>query len=226
MPRDLSVLLDQLGPDKTVEDRMRLVNETSEEDTFDFNLEVHEIKPWTWFAGNEKSRGGKTVLGKLKDGRSKKDFECIEHTYDQSGQGIQLAVPKKWNYIVSDWESRQVVSCSGQLLGWDATNERYQLLATEIQGSWDSLLLGVAWILKMLFSPVWIPCWLAYKFAYIGIALGLGIGVIGMATDNMNLATLGWAASFGFGAIGLVLRLYVWAFKIRWLADTDQESEE
>ncbi|MFP6887077.1 MAG: hypothetical protein VB997_05920 [Opitutales bacterium] len=224
MSHELPVLLDRLGSRKTVEDRLELIRDMPDEDTCTFTFAVREIRPWIWFAGNEKFRGGKTVFGELVD---KRPEDKMEYLHDQSGQQLQLALPKRWNNLVSHWEKGEEIHCSGHLLGWDATSERYQLLATEIPGSSEAHWVILAWILKIVFAPIWVPCWLAYKLAYVGIALGLIMGVAGMAMDNVGLAEWGWMMCAVMGSLGLMLRFYVWAIMMGGSANIeDQESED
>ncbi|SVB28774.1 uncharacterized protein METZ01_LOCUS181628, partial [marine metagenome] len=67
----------------------------------------------------------------------------------------------------------------------------------------------------------------AYKLAYVGIALGLIMGVAGMAMDNVGLAEWGWMMCAVMGSLGLMLRFYVWAIMMGDSANIeDQESED
>ena len=206
------VFLDGLGSEKSTENRIRLLNSLSKSDTFSFEFELDEIHPWEWVPGNEECRGGKTVIGKLIDNRRKRK---TEQTSCHSGELVQLTTHPTWNDLVEDWEKGDVHACSGRLLGWDATNKRYQMLATEVPEGSIELLLAITWILKILLSPIWIPCWFAYKFVYVAIGIGLGLGIVGMLLDDLDLATQGWFVCAFSGGLGLILRFYVWAINLR-----------
>ena len=225
MNRKLPMLLDMLGSSATTEDRLalvRLAREESHKDTCTFTLEVEEILPTHSDPEDKEFQGGTTFIGKLVDNRPESE---VEHLQDQSDQQLELLLPTRWNKRVSKWKTGDVVDCSGHLHGWDTKDARYQLLATKLPkndlpiSDPDDLSLRVKvliWAIKILIVwPIWIPCWIAYKLVYVAIPTGIVLIAIGEVTDNADLTEWGGMMLLFFIPLGLMVRLYVWAFKLR-----------
>jgi hypothetical protein len=216
---DLADLLDQLDSARTGADRqemLRLIREVSDEDSCCFTFKVKEIQPTYSDAGDENCRGGTTVIGELIDERS--EYE-MEYLHDQNGQQIELLLPKRWNRRVSRWKEGELIFCSGNLHDWDATDDRYQLLATKIPGF---SLVGklVVWTLVLLFFWWWWwPAWAIYKVAYLVIPVGLVAWAISAWQDNEELAAFAFLMLVIVAPLGLFLRFYVWAINLQFKAD-------
>ena len=146
MSHDLADLLDQLDSARTGKDRQEMIRLMSDEDSCYFTFKVKEIQPTYSDAGDETFRGGTTVIGELIDERI--EYE-MEYLHDQNGQQVELLLPKRWNRRVSRWKEGELLCYSGNLHDWDATDDRYQLLATKIPGF---SLVGklVVWTLALL----------------------------------------------------------------------------
>jgi hypothetical protein len=226
MVHDLADLLDQLDSAATGKDRQemfRLIREASGEDTCCVMFKVKEIQPTYSDAGDEMFRGGTTVIGELVDERP--EYE-MEYLHDQSGQKIELLLPKRWNRRVSRWKEGEPIYCSGRLHGWDATDDRYQLLGTKIPGlSLAGKLL--VWTLALVFFWWWwYPLWLIHKVVYVAIPLGLAVWAIAAWQGNEGLAEDALIMLVVVAPLGLMLRFYVWAINLRLKADEAAEEAQ
>ena len=226
MVHDLADLLDQLDSAATGEDRqemIRLIRETAGEESCTFEFKVKQIQPTYSDDQDKKYRGGTMVIGELVDERP--EYE-MEYLHDQSGQQLELVLPKWCNRGVSRWKKGEHIVCQGHLHGWDATDDRYQLLVTGVPFySFAGKLL--IWTLALIFVWWWwYPLWLIHKVVYVVIPLGLAVWAIAAWQGNEGLAEDALIMLVVVAPLGLMLRFYVWAINLRLKADEAQAEEE
>ena len=212
MNHDLADLLDLLGSRVTLEDRLALTELVPKEDTCTFTFTIKKIKSASTSLKEEKPKGDILVSGRLVDSPTAAN---PGHLRNRSNQKIELFIPKKLESKIEDWGEECEVKCSGHLHGWNAATRHYQFEASKIHG--DPLGITILiWAFKIIFFyPLWIPCWLLWKTAYVAILVGLVLFVVGAVMDNQRLSNMGAMAVCAVGPTGLMLRLYVWAVNLR-----------
>ena len=228
MSHNLADLLDQLDSARTGKDRqemVRLIRETAGEESCSFEFKVKEIQPTYGDVENKKYRGGMTVLGELVDERP--EYE-MEYLHDQNGQQIELLLPKWCNREVSRWKEGEPFGCSGNLQDWDATDDRYQLLVTEVPfySLAGKLLI---WSLALVFVWWWFwPLWAIYKVVYLAIPVGLVVWAVAAFQGHEALARDVFMLLVILGPLGLFLRFYAYYVNQVWneKGAEDQAEEE
>ena len=217
MKHDLLDLLDLVTSRETKKDRLEVVQlarENSNKDTYMFSFKIKEIHSTYSYTGNDKYRGGTTIIGELVDERRK---DKVEYLHDQNGQQIELMLPKRWNKSVSEWKAGEEIFCSGSKLhDWDEAHDRYQLLATSMPGLLSLPVIILCWAIKILiWWPIWIPCWLIYKLVYIAIPVGLVVWAVATKMGDGKLAHDAIMLLVFVTPVGLTLRFYIWAITLR-----------
>ena len=225
MSHNLADLLDQLDSAATGKDRqemVRLIRETADEESCSFQFKVKQIQPTYVDVENKKYRGGMTVFGELVDERP--EYE-MEYLHDQNGQQIELLLPRWCNREVSRWKEGEPIGCSGNLQDWDATDDRYQLLVTEVPfySLAGKLLI---WSLALVFVWWWFwPLWANYKVVYLAIPVGLVVWAIAAWQGNEGLAENAFLMLVILGPFGLFLRCYGYYVKRVLEIETGDEAE-
>jgi hypothetical protein len=210
MIHDLADLLDLLESRRTGKDQkelLGLIREAAGEESCWFEFKVKQIQPTYSDVQEKKYRGGTTVIGELVDDRSE---YTEEYVHDQSGQQIELLLPKWCNREVSRWKKGELFGCSGHLHGWDASDDRYQLLVTKVPfySLGGKLLI---WTLALLFFWWWWwPVWAIYKVVYVAIPVGLVVWAIAAFQGHEELARDVFMLLVILGPFGLFLRFYAY----------------
>ena len=111
---DLLDLLESRRTGKDQKELLHLIREAAGEESCMFEFKVKQIQPTYSDVQEKKYRGGTTVIGELVDDRSEYSEEYV---HDQSGQQIELLLPKWCNREVSRWKKGEHFGCQGYLNG-------------------------------------------------------------------------------------------------------------
>jgi len=226
---DLADLLDQLDSAATGKDRqemVRLIRETADEESCSFQFKVKQIQPTYVDVQDKKYRGGTTVIGELVDFRPEYvSEEGVEYLHDQSGQQLELLLPRWCNKGVSRWKKGEEIGCQGHLQGWDASDDRYQLIVTGVPFYSLPVKLLIWTLSLLLFWWWWWPVWAIYKVVYVAIPVGLVVWAIAAWQGNEGLAENAFLMLVILGPFGLFLRCYGYYVKRVLEIETGDEAE-
>ena len=229
MIHDLADLLDQLDSAATGKDRqemVRLIQEMSGEESCTFEFKIKEIQPTYDDVQDKKYHGGMTVMAELVDFRPGYEPECeVEYLHDQSGQQLELLLPRWCNRGVGAWKKGDQIGCQGHLQGWDANDNCYQLLVTGVP-FYSRLGKLLIWTLALLFFWWWWwPVWALYKVVYVAIPVGLVVWAIAAWQGHEGLAENAFWMLVCLGPLGLFLRCYGYFVKRVLEIETGDEDE-